>query len=232
MDRQTRQAIKHDKFLEELSHAYTFASDNRRKLILAVAVIAVIAVAVSGLAWYFRGQEAEAQQLLADGIEIMSTPAGTEAGGTTYDTDEARLEAAEEIFRQVIDEYGSRDAADIAAIHVAQIEATRGEYDAARAKFETFIEDHPDHILSGAVRMSLVNLQLASGQVDEVITDLQARIAAEEEALPRPALLALLAQAYEIKGDQDNAMQAYRRIATEYPDSPYSLDANRKLAQG
>lgn len=233
MDRQTRQAIKHDKFLDELNHAYSFAQDNRRVLILAAIVVGVLAIAAAGFAGYFSRQETAAQLLLANGIDIMQTQVGEQVPGTTttYDTDEAKVKAAEAVFRQVLDAYGSSDAADIARLYLAQLEAGRGEFEPAREKFERFIADHPDHILAGSAEMSLLNLRLASGDVDGVISELQSRIDGEEGRLPRPALLAVLAQAYDMKGERDKATEAYRRIANEFPDSPYSLDAQRRLAQ-
>ncbi|MDX1583129.1 MAG: tetratricopeptide repeat protein, partial [Thermoanaerobaculia bacterium] len=196
-------------------------------------VIAVIAIGAAVLAGYFRSQEMEAQKVLAEGIAVMQAQAGEEvrATSTTYETDEARIEAAETIFRKVVDEYGSRDAADVALLYLAQIEASRGEFESAREKFEGFIDDYPDHILAGSAELSLINLRLAAGEIDQVIADLQGRIDGEEERLPRPALLAILAQAYDMKGENDKANEAYRRIANEYPDSPYSLDAQRRLAQ-
>lgn len=234
MDRQTRQAIKHDKFLDELNQAYSFAAKNRKPLILAAVVLAVLAVGAAVLAGYARGQENEAQVLLAQGIEIVQAAPGevVRATSTSYESQEAKDEAAEEIFRRVIDEYGSRDAADVASLYLASMEASRGEYDSARARFETFVDDHGDHLLAGSAEVSLLNMRLAAGETDAVITELQQRIDAETESLPRPVLLSLLAQAYEMKGEQDKATAAYQRIANEFPDSPYSLDAQRKLAQG
>lgn len=120
----------------------------------------------------------------------------------------------------------------MASLYLAQIEAGRGEYESARTRFETFLDDHPDHLLAGTAEVSLLRMRLADGDTDAVITELQQRVDGEQERLPRPVLLALLAQAYEMKGEQDKAIQAYRRIANEFPDSPYSLDAQRKLAQG
>lgn len=234
MDRQTRQAIKHDKFLDELNQAYSFAARNRKPLILTAIAIAVLAVAAAVLAGYFRSQENKAQALLAEGINIVQTPVGqpVAAGAAAYDTEEAKQKGAEEIFVRVIDEYGSSDAADVASLYLAQIEAGRGEYETARARLEAFVDDHPKHLLAGMAEVSLLNMRLADGDTDALITELQERVDGEKERLPRPVLLALLAQAYEMKGDQEKAIQAYRRIANEFPDSPYSLDAQRKLAQG
>lgn len=234
MDRQTRKAIKHDKFLDQLNNAYTFAARNRKPLIMAAVAIVILAVAAAALAAYSHRQEIEAQKVLAEGIEVMQTPVGERviATSTSYESEEARQKAAEEIFRRVVDEYGSRDAADVASLYLAQIEARRGDYDSARARFESFVDDHPEHLLAASAEVSLLNMKLAAGETDALITELQERIDGESDRLPRPVLLALLAQAYEMKGDQEKAIQAYRRIANEFPDSPYSLDAQRKLAQG
>lgn len=234
MDRQTRQAIKHDKFLDELNRAYTFAQSNRKTLIYAAVAIAVLAVAAAVMAGYFKRQENDAQRLLAEGIEIMQTTLGEQVSGTSvsYNSEEAKQKAAEEVFLRVIDQYERRDAADIASLYVARIEASRGDFDAARPRFERFVDEHSEHVLAGAAEVSLLNIRLASGETDSVISELQQRVDGEEGSLPRPVLLALLAQAYEMKGDQEKAIQAYRRIANEFPDSPYSLDANRKLAEG
>ncbi len=164
----------------------------------------------------------------------MQTPVGEKVPSTaaTYDTEEAREKAAESIFSNVIDEFGSRDAADVASLYLGQMEASRGDYDSARTRFEAFIDEHPEHLLAATAAFSLLNMQLAAGDAEAVIGELQQRIDAEKEMLPRPVLLAMLAQAYEMTGEQEKATQAYRRIANEYPDSPYSLDAQRKLAQG
>lgn len=234
MDRQTRQAIKHDKFLDELNNAYTFAARNRKLLIMVAVAIGILAVAAALLTGYFHRQEIEAQKLLAEGIEVVQAQVGetVAATSTSYESEEAKEKAAEEIFRRVVDEYGSRDAADVASLYLARIEAGRGDYDSARDRYESFVDDHPKHLLAGSAEVSLLNIRLAAGDIDEVITELQQRIDNEKERLPRPVLLDLLAQAYEMKGDQEKAIQAYRRIANEFPDSPYSLDAQRKLAQG
>jgi TolA-binding protein len=233
MDRQTRQAMKHDRFLDELNRAYSLAHDHRRKLIIAAAVLVLLAVAATLLAAYGKLQEREAQVLLSEGIELIETPAGAEIPGRaeTFDTEEAKLEAAEAVFRRVVDEYGRRNAAAVAHLYLARIEADRGDLDEARPRLEHFIRKYPKHVLAGSAELGLLHLRLAQGELDEVIAEAQQGIDGDSR-LPKPTLLALLAQAYEMKGENDNALQVYRRIANEYPDSPYSLDAQRRLAQG
>jgi tetratricopeptide (TPR) repeat protein len=233
MDRQTRQAMKHDKFLDELNRAYSLAHDHRRKLIFVAVALVLLAVAATLLAGYGKLQEREAQALLSEGIELIDTPAGVEIPGRAeaYETEEAKLEAAEAVFRRVVDEYGRRDAAAVANLYLARMESDRGDLESARPRLERFIRKYPKHVLSAGAELSLLHLRLAEGEIDAVIAEAQQALDGDPR-LPKPTLLALLAQAYEMKGENDNALQIYRRIANEYPDSPYSLDAQRKLVQG
>jgi TolA-binding protein len=41
-------------------------------------------------------------------------------------------------------------------------------------------------------------------------------------------MLLLLAHAYDAQGNDAKSKEAYRRIITEFPDSPYALEAQRR----
>jgi len=49
-----------------------------------------------------------------------------------------------------------------------------------------------------------------------------------DQALPADTLLALLAQSYDAQGNSEKSKETYRRIATQFPDSPYAMDAQRR----
>ena len=63
------------------------------------------------------------------------------------------------------------------------------------------------------------------------MTDVQAQLAkpADQALLPPDTLLVLLAHAYDAQGDIGKSRDAYRRITTEFPDSPYAIEAQRKI---
>ncbi len=56
-----------------------------------------------------------------------------------------------------------------------------------------------------------------------------AKTADQGQSLPPDTLLALLAQAYDAQGNSEKSKETYRRIATQYPDSPYAIDAQRRV---
>ncbi|HUO85474.1 MAG TPA: tetratricopeptide repeat protein [Thermoanaerobaculia bacterium] len=236
MDRETRRSIKHDKFIDEMQVAASFARRNQRLVIGgAIAILLIIGLVVGLFAWQRRNEE-KAQVALADAIAAQESPLKSEGDSTIararYETAEERASAAEAMFRQVVDQYGGSDAADVARLYLAQIEAGRGKYDLARALLEAFAREHSDHVLAAGARLSLIKITLAEGKPQEAITEIERQLGETEKPLPADVLLAALAQAYELNGEPQKARDVYQRLVTEFPESAYSFDAQRKLAQG
>ena len=44
-----------------------------------------------------------------------------------------------------------------------------------------------------------------------------------------PFWMVLLAQAYSVQGNEAKSRETYRRIVTEFPDSPFALEAQRRV---
>ncbi|HUP64903.1 MAG TPA: tetratricopeptide repeat protein [Thermoanaerobaculia bacterium] len=234
-DRVSRKAIKHDKFVEEMETAYMVARRNAPIVIGSLIGILVLIALLVGAALYFARQEKVAQQKLAEAIEVIEAPvAGAEAelAEGSYRSEAEKIAKAEPMFREVTSEYGSRDAADVANLYLARIEAGRNEIAPAREKLEEFIDDHPDHILAQSARVSLYEIRLAAGEAADVASELDEQLAGGKLALPADVGLSLLARAYEAAGQPAQAREAYQRIVNEYPDSPYTLEAQRRLARG
>jgi TolA-binding protein len=235
-ERLVRKDIKHDRFVEEVEHAYDSMRKNSQRLVMLVVAVIVVLAAIAGFYAWQRKQERAAQQLLAEGIDVMGRQVVTDpaapADPKSFKTEQEKLAKAEPIFKQVTDKYGRSAAADIADLYLAQIAVSRGDVAGAQAKFEKFIREHDDHVLAGTAQMSLYQLRLGAGAAKEVAADVEQKLSQEQTALPKDALLALLAKAYEMVGDEPKAKDAYQRIINEYPDSPYTLDAQRKVARG
>src|SRR5439155_21814010 len=138
-----------------------------------------------------------------------------------------RNAAAEKKFKEVQANYSGSDAADVAALYLARFDAGRGDVAGARKLLGQFISDHPKHILIGSARFSLYQLRIENGEAAQVANELQAEMSKTEPALPGDSLLVLLAHAYDAQGNAVKSKEAYRRIATEFPDSPYAVEAQR-----
>lgn len=234
MDRQHRRDLKHDKFVDEIGTLSSRAKENQRLLVSLGVAAVVIAVLGYGFFFFRTTREQKAQTALATAMETMESPlitAGQPQPPATakYKTEAERTAAAEKQFRAVVADFGSTDAADVARVYLARIEASRGNNAAARTLLTQFIADHSDNIMVGSARYSLYQLRIDSGETSQVVNEINTELAKSDPVLPPDSLLVLLAHAYGAQGNDAKSRDAYRRIATEYPDSPYALEAQRRI---
>jgi TolA-binding protein len=233
MDRQHRRELKHDRFVDEIGSLSTRARQNQRFLLTITAAAVGLAILVFGFLFYRSTREQKAQDLLAQAIATIESPLIPPAGSqpipsAKFKTEAERTAAAEKQFRDVQTKYAGSDAADIAALYLARIEAQRGDTAAARKRLEAFIRDHPKHMLVAPARYSLYQLRIENGESQQVAVELQSEMGKSDSALPADTLLVLLAHAYDAQGNNAKSKEAYRRIVTEFPDSPYALEAQRR----
>jgi TolA-binding protein len=235
-DRFSRKEIKHDKFVEEMETAYAVARRHAPAVVWSIVGVLVLIAAIAAFLLWRSRQESAAQARLAEAIEIVEAPVAapgeTAPAAGTYASEQDKVAKAEPVFKEVVTEYGSSDAADVANLYLARMEIARGDAAGARAKLEAFIDEHPGHLLAQAARVSLVDLRLAAGEAAQVASELEKEVAATDGALPQDVALALLARAYEAAKQPEKARDAWQRIVNEYPDSPYTLEAQRKITRG
>jgi outer membrane protein assembly factor BamD (BamD/ComL family) len=199
----------------------------------------LVAVIVYGFFLYRANREGKAQGLLATAIETFDSPVGDPAQQTQpgapkpkYTTEAARNAEAEKQFKAVQAEYGGTDASDVAGLYLARIAVNKGDIAAARKGLQDFISSQGKNILSRSARFSLYQLRIDNGEAAQVENEINAELAKSDPVLPGDSLLILLAQAYEVQGNAQKSLDSYRRITTEFPDSPYAVDAQRRLGTG
>jgi TolA-binding protein len=234
MDRQQRRDLKHDKFVDEIGSLSTRARENQRLLLTIAGAAVILAVLAYGIYFYRSTREQKAQVALGKGIETIESPLLPAPGaqavpGAKFKTEPERTAAAEKQFKDVEAHYGGSDAADVASLYLARIAADKGDVASARTRLQKFISDHPKHLLVAGARYSLYRLRIDGGEAPQVAQELQAEVAKPDPALPADSLLALLAHAWDVQGNSQKSKETYRRIVTEFPDSPYAIDAQRKM---
>jgi TolA-binding protein len=237
MDRQHRHDLKHDKFVDEIGVLSSKARANQRLLYALAGALLAAAVIVYGIFFYRSNQEEKAQALLSTAIETFDAPVGDPSpqeqqaaqSGPRFKTEQERAAAAEKQLKDVRTKHSGTDAADVAGLYLARIAATRGDAKTARTLLEEFVDDHDDHVLVGGARFSLYQMRIEAGEAAQVAVELNAELQKAEPALPGDSLLVLLAQAYETQGNAEKSREAYRRITTEFPESPYAIDAQRRI---
>ena len=234
MRREHRRELKHDRFVDEMGSLSTKARENQRLIMMAIGAVVVAGLAVYGIFFYRSTKEQRAQGALSAAIATVDSPLIPPAGGqpipgAKYKTDVERNSAAEKQFKEVQARYSGTDAADVAGLYLARFDASHGDVATARRLLQQFISDHPDHVLVGSARFSLYQLRIENGEAGPVANELQAEISKTNPVLPADTLLVLLAHAYNAQGNSVKSKEAYKRITTEYPDSPYALEAQRRV---
>ncbi|MEA2338657.1 MAG: hypothetical protein QOE82_2664 [Thermoanaerobaculia bacterium] len=234
MDRQQRRDLKHDKFVDEIGSLSTRARENQRLLFMIAAGIVVIAVLAYGIYFYRSNREQKAQVALGKAIETIESPLLPAPGaqpvpGSKFKTEAERSAAAEKQFKDIESNYGGSDASDVASLYLARIAADKGDLATAKSRLQKFVSDHPKHILVSGARYSLYRLRIDNGEAGQVAQELSAEVNKPEPPLPADSILALMAHAYDIQGNAAKTKETYRRIVTEFPDSPYALEAQRKI---
>src|SRR6266540_1724176 len=200
MDRQHRRELKHDKFVDELGTLSTRARENQRVLITITAVAVAAALIAYGIFFYRSNREKHAGVALATAISTNDSPLLPPPGGQAQPGAKYKTE---------------KERADATAKQLLQ----------------QFVSDHPKHFLVGSARYSLYQVRIEIGEAPQIVTEVQAQLAkpADQALLPPDTLLVLLAHAYDAQGQIEKSRDAYRRIATEVPDSPYAIEAQRKI---
>jgi TolA-binding protein len=234
MDRQQRRDLKHDKFVDEIGSLSTRARENQRLLYFIAGGAVVLAVIIYGIFFYRSNREQKAQQDLSAAIDTIESPLMPAAGSepvpnAKFKTEAERTAAAEKQFRTVTSNYSGTDASEVATLYLARIQAGKGDVAGARTMLQEFVNRNPKHLLVNGARYSLYQMRIDNGEAPQVAQELQAEISKSEPSLPADSLLSLLAHDFEVQGNPEKTKETYRRIVREFPDSPYALEAQRKI---
>jgi hypothetical protein len=233
MDRQHRRELRHDKFVDEVGSLTARARENQRLLVMITSVVVALALIGYGIYFYRSTREREAQGALGVAIETIDSPLIQDTvpnPQAKFKTDQERSARAETLFREVQTKFSGSDAADVANLYLARIAASRNDTPTARKLLTDFISEHPKHMLVGAAKYSLYDLRIGSGESQQVVSELNTELAkTTDQTLPPDTMLALVAKAYDAQGNAAKAKDTYRRLTTQFPDSAYALDAQRRL---
>jgi TolA-binding protein len=232
--RLTRKDIKRDEFANVVGRGVDYAESHTRQLLISVGV--VLALVLVGLLIYFYANHRsdvanEALTAAAKVYQAPIQPTGAkpdDAEDPSFPTAAARQTKARQLFEKVRD-YHFTDAADVATIYLAEIDASTGKIDVARQLWNDFVKKHGDHVLAVQARIDLMELDRSQGKGEEVARQLREMIDQTDAPLPQDVALAQLAATLEELHRDQEAVQTYQRLVDEFPQSPYRATAQQKI---
>ena len=231
----TRKDMKRDDFATAMGRGMEYAESHARTLLTALGALALVAVLFLVARVFLANRAEQANEALARAMKIYQAPLDAasakpdDPADPTFAEAGARRTRAKQLFEKVRNDYGSSEAADVAGLYLAQIAAEEGQLDKARELWTEFVDHNGDSLLAGQARVNLIQLDRQQGKNEELTQRLKSMLEQEEPGLPKDVVLFELATTQEQLGRKQEALQSWRRISEEYPESAYRSVAQQKV---
>jgi tetratricopeptide (TPR) repeat protein len=233
-----RHHLKENEFAEWVIGAKAWYEANKNLIVIGGAVIVVLALAVVGTVIYRQSAAAKAQTDLADAMTVAEAqivpPQAAEAGKApvqptgTFPTERARLEAALPKLMAVADAYPASEAGVLARYRAASALVALGKTAEGIQRFQE-VAAKGSALYQVMAKLGIADAQVAAGQVDQAIASYKEAAALNSPDAPADGILMQMARAYQIAGKADEAKKTFKRVADEFPQSPYASVARREL---
>jgi len=217
-----------DEFITILGRATEWGRQNRGKAIAAVMAVVLLLAGVLGTRAYLVWQEAKASRDLWPHLnrarEMLQAPSAT---------DPERLVQLEQFLTSYVNQYPGRKTTVYARYYLGSIAYLRGNYDLSTAQFRAAMGGLPadeESIMVYLVRQGFAQALEAKGDLPGALAayrDAAAHSTGELRTQPWMGEARVLAA----MGKQSEAIERYRSILRENPDSPMREVIEIRLSQ-
>lgn len=216
MQSYTRHQLKQDKFATFVSKEVQLASQNRRAIITAIAVIAAILIAVTSYFVIQNSRDDKASVALGSAMRTYNAPvlpAGAAAppDTKTFGSSKERSEAAVKEFSQVASDYSSTRNGKFAR-YMAGIAAVEAGDTKTGEQNLTEVASVRDRDLSSLAKFALASLYRNSNRDADVIRLYKELVDADSATVPKTTAEFELASFYEAKQQPAEAARIYQQI--------------------
>ncbi len=235
-----RHKLKENEFARTVAHARNVMETRSRDVARLVVAILVIGAVIVGYSWWRQSRNSRATSSLAQGLAIFEAPVVTptapapgspmpvqQAG--TFQTEQAKFEAALPKLMETADQYPSADAGLTARYYAASALASLGRYPEAEQRFQEVADQAGSKIYGRTARLGQADAQVAQGKYDSAIAIYKELATSAKDHIPADGVLMALGRASVRAGKKEEATRAFQRVIDEFPNSVYAADARREL---
>jgi tetratricopeptide (TPR) repeat protein len=233
VDQQTRQALKHDKFVDTTTHGLEWATENRRSLIMTSSIVAAaILIGVIGILLY-NSRAAQASVAFGAAMQSYQTPIAAPGqqvppGVKTFPSVSDRAKAANQLFMGVADKYGMTPDGKNARYFAGLTYLEAGQNGPAESTLKQ-VADGWNSDLAALAKLSLAQLYRQTGRDSQAI-DLYNQLTSKPTTTVPAGLAQLqLAELYETQGKPELAKKIYAQLKDKDPKGPVGMMAAQKL---
>ena len=233
-----RHKLKENELVRSMTAARDMMSARSRDIVrLVVAAVVVLAI-IAGYTMWRQSRNAKAQNALAAGLALFEAPVmamDAPAPGSpmpvqqpgTFQTEQAKYEAALPKLMDVADAYPNTDAGVAARYYAASALASLGRFAEAEQRYREVADKAGSLIYGRTARLGLAEAQAAQGKYDDAITVYRELSADTTSPVPVDGVLMALGRTYLRAGRPDEAVRAFSRVVDEFPQSVYATDARQ-----
>jgi tetratricopeptide (TPR) repeat protein len=216
VDQQTKQALKHDQFIDTTQHGIEWASENRHTVIMAASVvIALFVIAIGSFVIYNNRSEA-ASVAFGAAMQEYQTPLAAPGqpvppGVKTYPTVAERAKAANQLFLAAADKYSMVPDGKTARYFGGLTYIETGNNAAAESTLKQVASGWNSELASLA-KLSLANLYRQTGRDSQAIDLYNELTAKPTTSVPTGLAQLQLAEMYENHGKPEAAKKIYAKL--------------------
>lgn len=206
---------------EVYSKTETFVEENKNVLSIVVAAIAVL---VGGYfayqSFYLKPLQIEAQEEMFMAEKYFAQDSMNLAiyGDGAYPG-----------FLEIVDQYGSTKAGNLANYYLGIAYLRTGQFEAAIASLKDF--DSEDVMVGNVALGAMGDSYMELGDYKKAASQYVEAAERKENNFTSPLYLMKAAQTYELLGDYSKAVELYNEIKEEYKDSPQASEVDKMIAR-
>jgi len=233
VDQQTRQALKHDQFVDTTKHGLEWATENRHSVIVTgVISIATIIVIVVGMVIY-NSRASQASVAFGAAMQAYQTPLAAPGqavppGVKTYASIAERAKAANDLFMGVADKYSMTPDGKVARYFGGLTYMEDGQNASAESTLKQ-VADGWNHDLGALANLSLAQLYRQTGRDSQAIEIYNGLTAKPSTTVSSGIAQIQLAELYESQNKPELAKKIYAQLKDKDAKGPAGLIAAQKL---
>lgn len=233
MDQQTKQALKHDQFIDTTQHGLEWASENRRTVIITSSIVLAILVLVIGTFIVYNSRSQAASVAFGAAMQEYQTPLAEPGqqvppGVKTFATVADRAKAANQLFMAAADKYSITPDGKTSRYFGGLTYIEAGNNAAAESTLKQ-VAGGWNNELASLAKLALANLYSQTGR-DSQAVDLYNQLTAKPTTSVPAGLAQLqLAEMYEAQGKPEEAKKIYARLKDKDGKSAAGMLAAQKL---
>lgn len=235
----TRHQLKHDRFAETVAgtaaETFSWAGENRGKLIVAAVVAAVVLAGAMGYWFYSQQQSDKANIALGHALRVYETllrPPGTPAtsGVESFSSLSERSQAARREFNDVAEKYPRTAPGRLARYFVGITFRDEGNYPAAeKALQDAAAAGNAD--VAALARFALAQIYTLTNRPADAIRQLKELVDHPAGSVAKAEAQIPLAELYQQQNQPAEAVRLFEQVKSENPNTPAAEYAQGKLAE-